>query len=42
MAFTVLPPRRRLSNNVLERTGEHGGPRLAAARALRPAAQLGR
>jgi hypothetical protein len=31
-----------LSNNALERTVRHGGPRLAAARASWPAAQLGR
>ena len=30
------------SNNALERTGEHRGPRLAAARRWWPAAQLGR
>jgi hypothetical protein len=30
------------SNNALERTVKHHGPRLAAASALRPAAQLGR
>jgi hypothetical protein len=33
---------RSLSNNALERTVGHGGPRLAAASALWPAAQLGR
>jgi hypothetical protein len=31
-----------LSNNALERTGEQRGPRLAAASASWPAAQLGR
>jgi hypothetical protein len=31
-----------LANNALERTGEHRGPRLAAARSLWPAAQLDR
>ena|SRR5258708_5843197 len=31
-----------LSNNTLERTGEHRGPRLAAAQPSRLAAQLGR
>jgi len=31
-----------LANYALERTGAHHGPRLAAARALCPAAQLGR
>jgi hypothetical protein len=31
-----------LSNNALERTVRHGGPRLAAASASWPAAQLGR
>ena len=30
------------SNNALERTVSHGGPRLTAARAAWPAAQLGR
>jgi hypothetical protein len=30
------------SNNAFERTMKHRGPRLAAARSLRPAAQLGR
>ena len=29
-------------NHTLERTGEHRGPRLAAAQASWPAAQLGR
>jgi hypothetical protein len=33
---------RSLSNNTLERTVGHRGPRLAAARSSRPAAQLGR
>jgi hypothetical protein len=31
-----------LPNNAFERTVRHGGPRLAAARSLWPAAQLGR
>jgi hypothetical protein len=33
---------KRLSNNAFERTVGHRGPRLAAARRLCPAAQLGR
>jgi hypothetical protein len=31
-----------MSNNAFERTVRHGGPRLSAAQAMWPAAQLGR